>query len=140
MDIWDVTDRMPEGTPKRETLRETLRGLVLGLEEVVDALEPSWTAGDFRGRRLKALVEQLRQVAGTKKGKVKKQEQQKQLDLVPSGDPCDCWEGCNDREGRQPCEHECFPLGGGPMSRTPGACQCGALGPPWKHTVFCQYT
>ena len=37
MDIWDVTDRMPEGTPRRETLRDTLRGLVLGLEEVVDS-------------------------------------------------------------------------------------------------------
>jgi hypothetical protein len=138
MDVWDVTDRMPEGQPRRETLRATLRKLVLGLEEVVDSMELSWVTSDFRGRRLKELVGQLRQVAGTKKGKVKKQ---KQLDLVSVGESCECWEGCNDREGMRPCEHERLPAGGGPFdnSKAPGPCRCGADGPPWKHEKTCRY-
>lgn len=54
---------------------------------------------------------------------------------------CDCWEGCNDREGMTPCEHERLPVGGGPFnnSSSPGPCRCGALGPPWKHLKGCQY-
>lgn len=57
-------------------------------------------------------------------------------------EPCDCWEGCNDREGHRPCEHECIPVGAdGPFSNTrePGSCRCGAIGPPWHHTKTCQY-
>jgi hypothetical protein len=77
MDIWDVTDRMPEGALKRETLRETLRGLVVSFEEVVDSMESLCVLEDFQARRLKELVVQMRQLAGTKK--VRKP---KQLDLV----------------------------------------------------------
>jgi len=59
----------------------------------------------------------------------------------PQQEPCECWEGVNDREGKQPCEHERLPAGGGPFnnSSSPGKCRCGANGPPWKHAKNCQY-
>ena len=54
---------------------------------------------------------------------------------------CDCWEGCNDREGMRPCRHERLPVGGGPFnnSSTSGFCRCGADGPPWYHAENCCY-
>lgn len=58
----------------------------------------------------------------------------------PSVD-CECWEGCNDREGKMPCPHERLPISGGPFdnTRNPGLCRCGAEGPPWKHKKGCRY-
>ena len=131
MDVWDVTERMPEDQPKRETLRETIRKIVLGLEEVVDSMDPMWVARDPRGRRLKSLVESMGFLKKRKISKAKKAERK----------PCDCWEGCNDREGMRPCEHERLPAGGGPFnnSSAPGICRCGAEGPPWDHALTCMY-
>jgi hypothetical protein len=63
------------------------------------------------------------------------------LSPPPQSIECDCWEGCNDREGRNPCPHERLPEGGHPFENTssPGKCRCGAEGPPWKHLETCQY-
>jgi hypothetical protein len=54
---------------------------------------------------------------------------------------CECWEGCNDREGKRPCEHYRLVEGGGPFYNTsePGKCRCGADGPPWKHRHRCRH-
>lgn len=59
----------------------------------------------------------------------------------PKPDECDCWEGCNDREGKRPCHHYRLVEGAGPFYNTdePGACRCGAMGPPWRHKKDCQH-
>jgi hypothetical protein len=61
---------------------------------------------------------------------------------APPPDDCECWEGCNDREGLPPCEHERIPPEAtGPFhnSSDPGPCRCGAQGPPWHHRKGCHY-
>jgi hypothetical protein len=62
-------------------------------------------------------------------------------EVVESAEPCDCWEGVNDREGLGPCAHERLPAGGHAFhnSREPGRCRCGADGPPWRHLSTCRY-
>ena len=60
---------------------------------------------------------------------------------VCEGPECDCWEGCNDREGKRPCHHYRLVEGAGPFYNTnePGACRCGAMGPPWRHKKDCHH-
>jgi hypothetical protein len=64
--------------------------------------------------------------------------------LPPAEDPedvCNCWEGVNDREGKRPCRHYRLVAGAGPFYNTdePGACRCGAMGPPWRHKKDCAH-
>ena len=75
MDVWDVTERMPEDQPKREPLRETLRKLSRDFDVVLEGFDnQDWMKDEWEAR-LRELVEQLRLVAGQKRGKAPKARQ-----------------------------------------------------------------
>ena len=114
--------------------REQIAALRAALGDVLEAFQNEWVP-----ERAYAKVQAAK---ATYKATAPKCGRRRRGSIVAESlAACECWEGCNDREGKRPCIHERLIAGGTftANSGKKGMCRCGAIGPPWLHRSSCRH-